>query len=251
MAIDKKSSQPLYAQLVAYFKRQLREGEWVAHDRLPSERILSEQFDISRLTVRKALGKLAAEGLIYTSAGKGTFVAAPRFRQELPRLTSFSEDMRALGLRPSSVLLEAMALPASEEIAAQLEIEAGTETFLLERLRLANDQVVQHVVEFIRQDFCPGLLDVDWRHRSLFETFSQRYGLNLTKAEQSIVADLATPEEARLLQTSVAGAVIRLRRTTFLDTGVPVSFSKAVYRGDRFAFNVMLYASEEGRPGRL
>ena len=241
MDVNKNSPTPLYLQVKGQLLRKIARGEYAPHQRLPSEREISDELRISRLTVRHALDELSKDGLIYTSAGKGTFVAEPRFAQDLPQLTSFSEDMRKLGLQPSAHVLEARLVPAPPDVAARLNVEPGAEIVLVRRLHLANGQPMQLVTEYLRHDLCPGLLGHDLETFSLYDTLRQGYGLRLARADQTIEADIASDEEARLLRLTPGSPVVRLQRAIHLEDGQPISFSRAAYRGDRFTFNVVLY----------
>jgi GntR family transcriptional regulator len=241
MNVNKSGPTPLYLQVKKQLLQKIECGEYSAHERLPSEREISDQLGISRQTVRRALVELARVGRIYTSIGKGTFVAEPRIGQDLPLLTSFTEDMQNLGMQPSSIVLEAHLMPAPADVAERLQMTTGADTVLLRRLRLANKQPVQLVTEYLPHSLCPDLLSHDFQTASLYETLRHRYGLKLAKARQVIETDLAGKEEARLLQVAVLSPVLRLERTTFLENNTPIGFSKAVYRGDRFTFKVTLF----------
>src|SRR5918999_1771719 len=106
---------------------------------LPSERVLAQRYRVARATVSQAIEGLAVRGLVYRVHGSGTFVAEPRFRQP-ETLTSFSEDMRARGMLPGSAVLRQEVVPAGEIIARQLEVEPGTPTVQIERVRTADGE---------------------------------------------------------------------------------------------------------------
>ncbi len=110
------SEQPARAWrlVLEHIERDLLEGRLGPGDRLPSERDLATEFDVSRLTVRRALDRLEHDGLVYRVQGAGTFVAAPRIAKSV-ELTSFSEDMRARGLEPGSSVLVTETIPAGIE----------------------------------------------------------------------------------------------------------------------------------------
>jgi GntR family transcriptional regulator len=241
MDVNKSGPIPLYLQVKKQLLQKIECGEYSPHDRLPSEREISDELRISRQTVRRALVELSRDGRIYTSIGKGTFVAEPRIGQDLPMLTSFTEDVRNLGMEPSSIVLEAHLMPAPPDVAERLQLTTGAETVLLRRLRLANKQPVQLVTEHLVHSLCPDLLSHDFRTASLYEILRLGCGLKLAKARQVIEADLASKEEARLLEVAVLSPLLRLERTTFLENSTPIAFSRAVYRGDRFTFKVTLF----------
>ena len=104
---------------------------------VPPERLLATEFDTSRTTVRQALAELVVEGRLERIQGKGTFVAKPKVSQAL-QLTSYTEDMRAQGLEPTSQLLDIGYITADDRLAELLDITAGGRVLRIERLRMAN-----------------------------------------------------------------------------------------------------------------
>jgi GntR family transcriptional regulator len=102
---DPRDSSPLYVQLARKLGQAIRDGRYQADEALPSERVLSESLDVSRVTARKAIDQLVDQGLIVRRRGSGNYIA-PRIEQPLSRLTSFSEELHQRGYTPSSRWLE-------------------------------------------------------------------------------------------------------------------------------------------------
>lgn len=233
--IDKQSSTPIYLQLKRLIERQVISGSLAPHSRIPSERELSEQFEISRMTARRALLELTREGWIYTSVGKGTFVAEPKISQSLQALTSFSEDMRARGLRPSAVLLRHSMLPADDEVAAGLRIPAETAVLCVERLRMADVEPMALERAHFFFPHMEELLGVSL-DGSLYELLRERFRLVPAEAIQEFEARLATPPEQDLLRVGPGAPVLTIARTTLDTAGRPFEFVRSVYRADRYRF---------------
>lgn len=243
MLIDKESATPFYLQLKRVIESQVASGALQPHSRIPSERELSEQFGISRMTARRALLELTREGRIYTSVGKGTFVAEPKIRQNLQSLTSFSEDMRARGMRPAARVLRRELCAAGAEVAAGLRVPPDTTVLCLERLRLADDEPM--AIE--RAHFCfPGMEELREiaLNGSLYELLRERFGLLPAEALQEFEARLATPPEQDLLRIGAGAAVLIISRTTLDQTQRPFEFVQAIYRADRYRFVARLLREE-------
>jgi GntR family transcriptional regulator len=243
MLIDKASATPFYLQLKRLIEDQVASGTLLPHSRIPSERELSEQFGISRMTARRALLELTREGRIYTSVGKGTFVAEPKILQNLQALTSFSEEMRARGMRPAARLLRREQCAAGAEVAAGLRVPPETPVLCLERLRLADDEPM--AIErahycFAGMDMLDGALD-----GSLYELLHERFGLIPAEALQEFEARLATPPEQELLRIGAGAPVLTIARTTFDLSQRPFEFVQAVYRADRYRFVARLLREVE------
>src|ERR1041384_6860873 len=141
---DALSSQlplPLYLQLARYMRGLIVGGKLGHRDALPSERELAERFEVSRVTVRKALRELSQEGLLEQIQGAGTFVnRAPHVEQRLSTLTSFSEDMASRGLVAGSVWLHRMVSVATPEEALALGLSPGATVSRMQRLRTRSEE---------------------------------------------------------------------------------------------------------------
>ncbi|GGE15840.1 hypothetical protein GCM10011571_16830 [Marinithermofilum abyssi] len=136
--IDKSSPVPIYYQLEEHIKSQIEKGELKPGDCLPSEREYSEKYGISRMTVRQAINNLVSDGYLIRQKGKGTFVSERKFEQKLSELTSFTEDMKARGLKPDSKLLQFEIIPSDDAIATQLSIKRHDPVYQIRRIRLAD-----------------------------------------------------------------------------------------------------------------
>ncbi|OBX35703.1 HTH-type transcriptional repressor YvoA [Halomonas elongata] len=145
LRLDPELSTPLYHQLASRLEEAIEEGAWQAGEALPSERALAEALDVSRITARKALDRLAELGLIRRTRGSGTFIT-PRLNQPLTRLASFTEMLTQRGFTPRSCWLSrCLAAPSADE-SLRLGLSGDARVARLKRLRLA-DGVVMAVEE--------------------------------------------------------------------------------------------------------
>ncbi|MFM8394018.1 MAG: GntR family transcriptional regulator, partial [Acidobacteriota bacterium] len=137
LRLNKHSFTPLYYQIEQALRRQIEDGELAPGEAI-SERELSEQLGVSRMTTRQALNTLRDEGLIYTERGRGTFVAEPKMDVHTRQLLGFSEDMRRRGLTPSSRILNLGRDVPPEVVRERLKLGPEDEVYEIERLRLAD-----------------------------------------------------------------------------------------------------------------
>ncbi|HMQ30784.1 MAG TPA: GntR family transcriptional regulator [Chloroflexaceae bacterium] len=235
---------PIYLQLKRLLEDQVANGTLQPHSRIPSERELSEQFDISRMTARRALLELTREGRIYTAVGKGTFVAEPKISQNLQALTSFSEDMRARGLRPATRLLRRERIPAPLLVAESLRLPPETPVISIARLRLVDDEPL--ALEFAHFSFpeMDALLALPLEG-SLYELLRERFQLIPSEAIQAFEARLAVDDELPLLKIVPGTPVLTLDRTTFDPAMRPFEYVQSVYRSDRYRFVARLVREVE------
>jgi GntR family transcriptional regulator len=211
------------------------------HDALPTERELMRQFSVSRMTVRNALARLVARGIVYNVQGSGTYVADPEVVTKTIRLTSFTEDMQQRGLAPESRVLATSRVDAPSELARRLHVETGAGLVFVRRLRLANGTPmaleVVHLVE----------AGVDWPsvdlEGSLYEQLAHQ-GVRVVRAAQTIGALNLDAEQARHLDQAVGAAALRVQRVGLTDRGQPFEHAETLYRADRYTFDVVVAREE-------
>lgn len=240
MQIYRESPDPLYQQLKDSIVSDIQSGRYRPHQRLPSERELGAAYQISRMTVRKALLDLASEGLIYTRVGKGTFVAEPKIDQRLQGVTSFTQDVRGRGAAPASQVLEARITPAPHEVSAALHLPPGADVIVLARIRLADGEPLALETAFLPAALFPDLLRYDFAAESLYAVLERDYKLTLLQAEQTIEATLASQREIKLLKLTPPAAVLKMERLTQTTDGTLVEQVFSIYRADRYKFRSSL-----------
>src|SRR5918999_3593884 len=161
------------------------------------ERALSEQFNISRTTVRQALHDLAVEGRIVRMQGRGTFVATPKITQRL-QLTSYTEDMRTQGLRPGSQLIDVTVTEAEPDVADSLNLPEGAPVTRVERVRSSNGEPMAVETVYLDHDRFPGIQQLS-EVPSLYALLEERFGVVPVDGEETIETVLAPPAASRLL----------------------------------------------------
>jgi GntR family transcriptional regulator len=231
LALQEPSSTPLYIQLANNLRNHIKTGGIASGDALPSERDLCEIMSASRVTIRKAIDRLIAEGLLFRKQGSGTFVS-PHIEAPSAFLSSFSEDAGTRGAKAGSIWMLKAYAAATEEEALLLELEPNSQVARLGRVRLAGDEplAIEHAV--IPANLLP---DLDQLGDSLYQALDA-LGNRPVTGTQKIRASLATPTEAGLLSIAERSEVLRLERLTRKADGTPVEFTRSAYRGDRYVF---------------
>ena len=239
--VDRESAEPLYLQIRRAILQSIHAGDLTPHQRVPSERELSEAMGISRMTVRQALQTLINDGYLYTVPGKGTFVGRdPKIEQNLQRLSGFTEEVRAQGFRAGSRLLDIAVVPAEAYQARHLKVTEGTPLFRISRQRLVDSVPVAVEHAYLITSKFPGLDQVDLEKHSLYAVLQGQYGAQLVRAEQWIEAREANAQVAPLLDITPGAPVLAMERVTYTHSGQPVEFVVSFYRADRFRLKVEL-----------
>jgi GntR family transcriptional regulator len=180
------------------------------------------------------------DGILYTQAGKGTYVSETKIKQELQTLTGFTQDMAARGAVASGQVLEARLLPATLTLAAIFSVPMNTELVLLSRLRMSDGMPLAIEEAYIRHQVCPGILGYDFSKESLYNILATQYNTILVRAEQTMEASLATSKETDLLQITSPSPVLRIERLSYNEQNLLVEYVKSTYRGDRYKFHTTL-----------
>ena len=250
--VDRNSSEPIYLQLRNALLRAIQDGRLAPHQRVPSERELSEAMGISRMTARQALQTLISDGYLYTVPGKGTFVACgPKIEQNLQRLSGFTEEVRAQGFTPGSRVLTITHEHADDHIARALDITPGTVLVRITRQRLVDDVPVALESAYLVYARFPGLDDIDFNTHSLYDVLQNRYGIRLVRAKQIIEAQEADEEVASLLGIEPHKPMLAMERITYADDDRPVEYVRSYYRADRFLLKVELRVAGSAPTGAV
>jgi GntR family transcriptional regulator len=240
--IDKNYPLPMYFQLKELLREKIASGEWKPGDMVPSERELSEQYHISRMTARQALSELATEGLLRREQGRGTFVARPKIEHGLTRLTGFTEDIQARGMQPGALVVRLELIRPPLLAMRALQIAPEEEVLLLERLRLAGGEPIALETCHLHFGGVVDLLNEDFENNSLYQILSEQYQITPARAEQKIGADLCSRREQELLKIGEGAPVLRNKRITFDQWGRPFEYTESAYRADRYVFQAELNA---------
>lgn len=153
---------------------------------IPSERVLSETLDISRMTVRKAIDIMVQEGKLYRKNNIGTFVSDNRLYKIYNTLTSFSDEVKSSGDIPGNIVLKFAKIPAPEKIAAKLNIPKGELIYEVIRVRLKNDVPLQVDFSYIPADII--YLDETIVQGSIYEYIRNELKLEIYTSIRRIVA---------------------------------------------------------------
>jgi GntR family transcriptional regulator len=244
VAIDRRTSTPLYLQLKDVVVQEIRDGALKPGDRVGSEAELERAHGVSRITVRQAINALVQEGALYRVPGKGTYVASKKVAP-LAAFTSFSENMTAQGLRPSYRLLELELLEPPAEIRQELRLGERDRAWRIERLLLADGEPMGLQYGFYPERFLGNgpraIAPESLATASLYASLERTLDEPLWKAEETVEPAIANRKEVKLLEIPAGAPVLVVRRLAYLASGEPVESVKLVFRGDTYRYRVNLF----------
>lgn len=235
--INRESYIPLNHQLYLIIKEAIETKEFKEGSIIPSESLLESKYNVSRITVRRAIEDLAKDGLVEKRQGKGTFVCYKKPQYNLELLTSFTEDSRLRGKKPKSKILDFQEIKAFGNIAKSLKISDDTDIYYLKRLRFINDDEIIglhdtyinkiHNIELSREDFTEST--------SLYSVLENKFGTQLTEADETLEARMPTFEEKELLKIEDNIPLFYIQRTTY-DNQNAIEFVRMSYIADKFKY---------------
>jgi GntR family transcriptional regulator len=202
-------------------------------DAIPSERQLSVDLGVSRLTVRAALDDLVREGYLVRRRGSGTFVSEPKIAQELT-MTSFTEDMRRRGMVPESRTLDLRITPAGAHLGRLLHVSPSEPVVVVDRLRLADRETMAIETLHVRQALVRGISAADLERHSFYELLRDRYGVVVVGGVQTIEPTVTNEVESAALGVPLHSPAFLFERTTRAEDGEIVEYVRSIYRGDRY-----------------
>lgn len=233
------SAKPLYEQLKDILKQKISIGEFKPDEALPGERQLMDMYDVSRVTVRKTIGEMVSEGLLYRVHGKGTFISHNRIERPLAQLLGVVEELTREGYDTGIEVIDVRNELPKSVISKELKLTDKETVFAITRLIQADHQPLALDYSYFPQTIGQLLGNIDLS-RDLIYSQLELYGYKISYGEQSISAGKASAEEARHLHCTVNSPVLVVKRTTFVEGGLPIDYSVSIYRSDRYQYHVNL-----------
>ena len=239
---DAGIAEPLYLQLQRQIIQMIEAGELNDGDSLPSERVLAEALKLSRTTVRRCYDELREQDYISTHGRAGVMVKAPpRINPELGKLKGFTEEMREIGVEPSTQLLERRIV--SDRTIASVFNRPSTARFLkLVRLRLGDGVPMTREVAWYDLTIAPALAEWDIEG-SAYQFLQQRCGIALDHGEQTIEAAMSNEDEMAVFGFLEPSPCLLLKRKTYATNGQMVEYVEGTFRGDAYTYRITLKMS--------
>ena len=235
--IDKNSPIPVYYQLKNDFIKKIASGVWKAGECISSERELCEIYDVSRMTIRQAIGELVQEGILNRKKGKGTFVCEQKVNQK--DMMSFTEMIKQSGRSLQTKVVEFEIIDTPEDI---------QDVFILDRLykisrkRIVDNECIAVETVYIPVDYC-GHLNKEMLEGSLYKVL-EGFGYIITNSNSSIVAVNVDDETRKILECEIDTPILKVVSKTFTNTDKLLFLEEAFYKSDKFTLQVNISRKE-------
>ena len=236
--IDHNSPLPLYYQLKRILEAQIESGELAPGDILPTEQQLQTEHNISRTTVRQALGELQDEGKLLRQRGRGTFVAKPKIQHNPESYPSLTDSMMKQGVVPGWQLLSAQWETPPANISSKLQIATDESVFCLERLRLENDDPIGYHIAYVPKRYTRSISQEFYIQGNSLAYLNDEPLLETCMIDRKIEAVPANEKIADYLDVEPEQPLLRIERVTYSQEQQVVEVFIGYYRGDRFQYQI-------------
>ena len=222
---------PYYVRFRDHFAAMIEAGTLAPGTKLPPERALAEEFSITRVTVRQALIRMEAEGLMFREERRGWFVSPPRVRYDPTANTSFTESITEQGRVAGTTILSQQQVAASHWESAHLGCAVGDPIFFISRLRTVDGRAVMVEQIHVKAARCPGLLDYPL-DQSMTDLMAEKFGIIEYRAQIDMRPTALSEFPAKALGVAVGTPSLYLSRTILDQFNEVVEFDQEFWRHD-------------------
>lgn len=230
------SPRPRFLQIADDIRNRIAKGALKEHDILPSERSLSEQYNVSRMTARRALEALETEGLVYNADRRGRFVSPKRLNYNVSNMVSFVTNAQTNDVDLKIEVVEAVETTTDKRLASLLEQPDGSAVVEYTRLFHTGGHPIFIETECLIASRFPNFLQHDLR-QSTTQILEKSYGTSANTGDIVIRMRGIYAREAQLLNIAASHAVIELEQVIRDETGAPFCFGRQVWRGEMAEFS--------------
>lgn len=240
-SIDPSQPVPLYHQLFLHLREAIFRGDFAPDSLLPSEAELEKQFEVSRITVRRAIDELSDRGLVRREKGRGTRVlqAGSTFPGIVDSVERMVDNYLMMGLQTEVQLLEFEYVPAPQDAAAALGLEQGAVVQHAVRVRKLRGTPFSHLKSYVPEAVGRRYEREDLSSLPLLALL-ERSGISVGRANQIISAVAATPELGRALRVAPDSPLLRVERVIYAQNDRPVEYIIASYHPSLYKYKMTL-----------
>ena len=239
MLNHEKGALPLYAQLETILKKQIEHGEYNKGDLFPSEKMVMEQYQVSRATVRQAFAALTQDGYVKSRRGIGTEVIYEKIDEHLKSVISFTDEMKQHNITMSTSHCRMTKVKPSTKVATNLQIPKTDKCYCLTRVRCVNDRPLVYTITYLK-DIVELPMDNQYYMESLYKYLTEIHGIRIERGKDTLEAALPSEEVQRLLEIEPQMPVFKRVRHTYLPDNEVFEYSICYYPGNRYKYTVDL-----------
>lgn len=238
-----------HAQISQWLRNQINNEVYQVDEKLPSENELAKKFDVSRVTIRRALQSLESESIIYRCQGLGSFVSDERATHNLVKLTDFNEDMAKAGVEPSSIVQKFETVDAPDWLLSPLNIDKDSKVLQIDRLRLGDGEPVAFDSTWLPIFYGQLINEEELTKSTIYSFLEENYDIKVIRGCYKLSAEVATEHLANTLGIDHHSPLFVIDRLSYTIGKKPLYYQKRYYRNDKVVYQMTLERSPEDPSG--
>ncbi|HCY06777.1 MAG TPA: hypothetical protein DHS57_05830 [Erysipelotrichaceae bacterium] len=237
--VIKKSDQKAYVQVRNDILYKIKNDIYKIGDQLPTNMQLCEIYDVSRITINRALYELEKDGYIEKHQGKGVFVVFKEIKQSINSFYTFTEEIKKMGYIPASIFLSLNLIEPKEEVINALDLDKNEKVYLIERLRLADDKIMAFDRSYIPERLIPNFQKTMLTGGSLYNALRDNYGFVPNRSEETVEAIIISDEDALKMKVKQGNPMLLVKRVSYLDNE-KIEFNYRIVNSEIFKYKMSL-----------
>lgn len=230
------NSTPLYEQLKNIIKNDIMDNVYSPGERMPSEAELGKRYDVSRITVRRAIHELETEGMLRCKQGKGTFVIHQKHKTPMDEIVGFTDSMKRMKRKTSRIILAKEIQFADDEISNPLQLKQGAPVIRLKRIMLDDDQPLLLDECYFPVELFPGMFEEIQENVSTYALLREKYHQSFAHAYKEFNVEVASIEVAQYLNCAPGDPLFSIFKILYNDKRLPIQISKALVLASRSTY---------------
>lgn len=238
-----ENTQPFkYALIKNDIVQAIKTKQLNTDDKILSEAKLCKKYNVSRITVTRAINELVAEDYLYRIQGKGTFVKGKQLSEGVSQLSSFTKRMKEKKLKLETRVLETTSVTMPVKMANFFNLPSDKNVILLKRLRIVDGKLLCLSIAYLMPEIFYWTTLEDMEHESLYDLLENKYDFKLGNATQEFEVGYLNEKNAKFLEISSQDPCLKLSLYSTLSDGRPAQFEETYYIGSKYAYQLLLPA---------
>ena len=238
-----EKTQPFkYALIKNDIVQAIKTKQLNTDDKILSEAKLCKKYNVSRITVTRAINELVAEDYLYRIQGKGTFVKGKQLSEGVSQLSSFTKRMKEKKLKLETRVLETTSVTMPVKMANFFNLPSDKNVILLKLLRIVDGKLLCLSIAYLMPEIFYWTTLEDMEHESLYDLLENKYDFKLGNATQEFEVGYLNEKNAKFLEISSQDPCLKLSLYSTLSDGRPAQFEETYYIGSKYAYQLLLPA---------
>jgi len=235
----------MYEQIAHTIRREIANGKYVEHGYIGTQKELVSRFNVSLITIKKAVEVLAKEDSVYSKQGRGLFVKMPVISDNLNKLTGITNIMQSMNISPVVKVKNIVQIPTPDYFEDTIKGELGDSCLLIERLHLNDKQLVAFAKIYLPLRYGAKFTLEDFQNNTIYQLYQNKLGIKLGKGLQNIRALPAGSWHSEVMSIDEGVSMLMVERFSYDASGGLIEVMEMFYEYTQYYFKVELDLSAE------